>query len=196
MSTAGAIPILRGQTIDYDLTTWFSGGTGTLTFSASSSNTDCIAVNVAGNIFTTTAHTSSTIAGNCSSIIKATATDTTSATKTIPEFTLEVPAHTTLTVHATNTFSDATLARGASTSTFNLNTYFSGRRDGSTGFPTIHTPGGNGDITYSATTDDDTCVDLCHNRSMTSPTQHTILQPKQHNVLPTLSLLQQTAQHL
>ena len=39
-------------------------------------------------------------------------------------------------------------------------TYFSGRRDGSTGFPTIHTPGGNGDITYSATTDDDTCVDF------------------------------------
>ena len=142
---AGNLITERGEVVLNDLTEWFSGGTGTLTFSASSSNTNCVTTNVAGNTLTITAHLDSTIAGQCSSTIKATATDTTGATKVTPGFTVPVVEETPFFLSGFFTFSDATLARGASSSVFDLSDYING---------------GNGDTTYSATTDDDTCVDL------------------------------------
>ena len=142
---ASTVTAERGDVITSDLTTWFSGGTGTLTFSATSSNQNCVAINVAGNTLTITAHLDSTIAGQCTSIIKATATDTTGATKDTPGYTIRVLGKNTFNLSGANTFSDATLARGASSAVFDLTDYIEG---------------GDGDITYSATTDDNTCVDF------------------------------------
>ena len=140
---AGSLPTARGEVIMYDLTTYFAGGTGTLTYTASSSDTSCVATNVTGTTLTTTAHLDSAIAGECTSTIKATATDTTSATKDTPGFTVRVVAPTLFNLSGANTLSSATLARGASSAVFDLTDYIEG---------------GNGDITYSATTDDNTCV--------------------------------------
>ena len=126
-----------------DLTTLFAGGTGALTFTVSSSNTNCVATNIAGNTLNLITHRDSAIVGQCSSTIKVTATDTTGATKDTPGDTVQVGAPTPFILSGANTLSDATLARGASSSVFDLSNYING---------------GNGDITYSATTDDNTCV--------------------------------------
>ena len=135
----------RGDGIDSDLTTFFAGGVGALTFTASSSNTSCVKVIIEENILTTKIHRDSTIVEVCTSLIRITATDTTGATKTTPGYTIEVPIATPFVLNAVNRFGDTTLYRGASSTTFDLTQYIEG---------------GDGDIIYSATSDDTTCVDF------------------------------------
>ena len=134
----------RGEAVSYDLTIWFSGGAGTLTYTATR-QTKAVYQCSRNHPYHNKPHIDSTIAGQCESVIKVTATDTTGATKDTPGYTVQVVGPTPFNLSGANTLSDATLARGASSAVFDLTDYIEG---------------GNGDITYSATTDDNTCVDF------------------------------------
>ena len=159
-SATDTIPIVRGFFVPNELTAWFSGGEGTVTYTATSSNPSCVAVDIIGTVLFTTTHTSSDIQGICESVIKVTATDSATPnpqTKTTSGYTIQVLASTPLTVNAENILNDIILQRGASIVGDDLLSPFAG---------------GNGELIYTATSSSESCVSFTISQTSFTLTAH------------------------